>query len=252
MISLMLEVAGILVLYASVWFGISLIAKRNDIADVAWGLGYALLCFYLFMTYPGHPVAWVCYILVTIWALRLSVYIFLRNREKTEDFRYKKWREEWGSTFYFRSYFQVYLLQAFFLMIIISPVMLAASQSTTELTVWSYIGITVWVIGFIWQVVGDNQLAKFKKNKSSSEQILNTGLWKYSRHPNYFGEIVMWWGIYLIVWPLPDSYYFIIGPITITLLIRYVSGVPMLEERYKNNAAYQAYKKEVPVLFPKF
>ena len=163
MISLLLEIASILVLYASVWFGISIIAKRNDVADIAWGLGYALICFYLYIMYPGHPVAWVCYILVTVWALRLSVYIFLRNKQKTEDFRYKKWREEWGRTFYIRSYFQVYLLQAFFLMIIISPVILATDQPTSKLTVWSYLGVIVWAIGYFWQVIGDYQLAQFKK-----------------------------------------------------------------------------------------
>lgn len=252
MMNLILDIAIILASYATVWFIISIIVKRNDIADVAWGIGYILICLYLFMTEPGHPIAWLCYSLVTIWALRLSSYIYFRNRQKTEDFRYKNWREEWGSTFYVRSFFQVYLLQAFFLLIIISPVIFAANQSVSKFTVWSYLGIVVWVIGFVWQALGDSQLARFKKNKTGSNEILNTGLWKYSRHPNYFGEIVMWWGIYLIVWPLPYSYYFIIGPITITFLIRYVSGVPMLEERYKNNAAYQAYKQKVPVLFPKF
>ncbi|MBL7872573.1 MAG: DUF1295 domain-containing protein [Cyclobacteriaceae bacterium] len=252
MIRLVIEVAGILSLYAVLWFGVSVVARRNDLADVAWGMGYALICLYCYLAYPSHPVAILCYTLILIWAVRLSAYIYIRNRKKAEDFRYQKWRQEWGKYFYIRSFFQVYLLQAFFVLIIISPVMLASSESSSSLTGWTLLGCAFWITGFIWQAVGDYQLAMFKRRKRNPDEILNTGLWNYSRHPNYFGELLMWWAIYLIILPLPNSYYFVIGPITITLLIRYVSGVPMLEERFQHNAQYQLYKKKVPPLFPKF
>ena len=233
------------------WFTISIAFRRNDVADIGWGLGYVLLCTYHALTKPLHPAVLVSYILTLIWGIRLSYYLFTRNRFKSEDFRYLQWRKEWGNTFYIRSFLQVYVLQSIFLFMIVSPVLHAASFDTSEFSIFTAIGILIWLIGFCWQVVGDKQLATFIAERKSKEEVLKTGLWSYSRHPNYFGEVVMWWGVYLVIIPLPESWLFIIGPVTITLLIRYVSGVPMLERRYAVNEAYQAYKKQVPALFPK-
>jgi steroid 5-alpha reductase family enzyme len=250
--AIFLESALILIGYATLWFIVSILKKRNDIADIAWGLGYVLLCIYHAATQPIHPVVLVCYLLVLFWGLRLSVFIYSRNRNQSEDFRYLQWRKEWGSAFYIRSFLQVYLLQGLFLFLIISPVLFAASFSQSEWTIYTGIGVLIWMIGFYWQSVGDYQLRQFIRQRKSKEEVLMTGLWKFSRHPNYFGEVTMWWGIYLIIWPLPGSLFFLFGPLTITLLIRYVSGVPMLERRYQNNEAYQAYKSKVPALFPWF
>jgi steroid 5-alpha reductase family enzyme len=234
-----------------VWFMISIFLKRNDVADIGWGMGYVLLCMYHAFTKPIHPVEGVCYLLTITWGIRLSVHLFNRNRHKSEDFRYLQWRRDWGSSFYVRSFFQVYVLQSLILFLIISPVLYSASFATSQWSIFTVIGIVVWLIGFYWQVVGDRELAIFIAERKDKDDILKTGLWSYSRHPNYFGEVVMWWGIYLVVWPLSGSLVFIIGPLTITLLIRYVSGVPMLERKYAGNKAYQAYKMHVPVLFPR-
>jgi len=237
--------------YATVWFIISIIIKRNDFADIAWGLGYVFLCVYHALTQPLHPIAMTCYVLVIIWGLRLSFYLFLRNIKKSEDFRYLNWRKEWGKSFYVRSYLQVYLLQAFFLLLIVSPVLYASSFPESTWSIYTFFGVVLWLFGFYWQAVGDYQLKQFIRDRKDKASIMQTGLWKYSRHPNYFGEVVMWWGIYLVVWPLEGSLLFVIGPLTITLLIRYVSGVPMLERRYTGNEAYQMYKSKVPALFPR-
>lgn len=250
--AIFLESALLLLVYASVWFVLSVLKKRNDIADIAWGVGYVLICLYHLATKPAHPVVVVCYALILFWGVRLSLFIYLRNSNKPEDFRYAQWRKEWGSSFYLRSFLQVYLLQAFFLFVIISPVLFAASFSQSEWSVYSTVGVLVWVVGFYWQSVGDHQLRQFIQTRKSKEDVLQTGLWKYTRHPNYFGEVTMWWGIYLIIFPLSGSLFFIVGPVTITLLIRYVSGVPMLERRYRDNEAYKVYKTNVPALFPRF
>ena len=234
-----------------VWFGISLVLKRNDVADIGWGLGFVLLSTYHGLSKPLHPVAGISYVLTVIWGLRLSSYLFLRNRRKPEDFRYLQWRKEWGRTFYLRSFLQVYVLQSIFLLMIISPVLHASSFATSNWSVFTIVGILIWLIGFYWQVVGDRQLAAFVAERKSKEAILMTGLWSHSRHPNYFGEVLMRWGIYLVIWPLSGSGVFHVGPLTITLLIRYVSGVPMLERKYAGNEAYQAYKRQVPALFPR-
>lgn len=251
MIWVVIESLIILCCYASAWFVISILIKRNDFADIAWGLGYILLCAYHFMTKTTHPIGVICYLLVLIWGLRLSVFLFLRNMNKSEDFRYLKWRNEWGKAFYVRSFLQVYLLQALFLLFIISPVLYVASFSESQWSAYTIVGAMIWLFGFYWQSLADHQLRQFIKRRKSKEEVLQTGLWKYSRHPNYFGEVTMWWGIYLIVWPLPGSLPFILGPLTITLLIRYVSGVPMLERRYIDNRNYQEYRRKVPALMPR-
>jgi steroid 5-alpha reductase family enzyme len=249
LVTLLLPAAVILWLYATGWFLVAVILKRNDIADIAWGLGYCLLCVWLFLTQPTGPVNLLLYVLVCLWGLRLSVHIYFRNRGKGEDFRYKQWRTEWGKSFYWRSYLQVYLLQAFLLLIISTPI-LSASMFTASWSLFTGVGLSMWVLGFLFQSIGDFQLTQFIKTKQPGE-IMQWGLWKYSRHPNYFGEILMWWGIYCIVLPLRNSWWTIISPITITLLLVFVSGVPMLEKKYAGNVAYEAYKKRTWSLVPK-
>jgi len=252
MATTLLTIAGLIFGYASIWFVISLIAKRNDVADIAWGLGYALICVYLANTQPLTAIPLVVYLLVCIWALRLSLHIFLRNRGKTEDFRYRQWRQDWGSSFYWRSYLQVYLLQGLFLWIIALPIVVAGVSAAVELTLFSYLGVIFWSIGFFFQAVGDYQLTRFVKTRTNKEEVLQTGLWRYSRHPNYFGEILMWWGIFVITTPLPYGWWGVFGPLTITFLLRFVSGVPLLENRYVGNTEYTKYQKRTSVLIPWF
>lgn len=252
MISLYLNLSLLLLAYASLWFVISLILKRNDVADIAWGLGYIGLCIYNYMSLPQHTTALVVYGLVSLWGLRLSIYIGMRNARKAEDFRYRQWREEWGSTFYWRSFLQVYVLQAFFLLVISSPIIMAGISTSVEWHWISVIGVGFWVIGFYWQGVGDYQLAQFLKTRKNKAEIMQTGLWKYSRHPNYFGEIVMWWAVFFVVLPLQYGIYAIISPLLITWLLTSVSGVPMLEKKYKGNRAFEAYKQRTPALIPRF
>ncbi len=236
--------------YASIWFGISVYKKRNDVADIAWGIGYIIICVFLFICYPSYPVLKLLYVLVTLWGLRLSIHIYLRNKNKAEDFRYKAWREEWGKYFYLRSYLQVFLLQGVFLLVIISPVIHTAVAGFMQWDIFTWIGLCCWLIGFYFQAVADWQLEVFKSNQKNKGLIIQTGLWKYSRHPNYFGEIVMWWSIFIITIPVTNSFYFIISPLTITLLLVFVSGIPMLEKKYKGNAAFEDYKKRTSALIP--
>jgi len=250
-IDLYLDLGLLLLGYATLWFLISLVLKRNDIADVAWGLGYVLVATYCATQFPIHDIALLVYVLVSVWALRLSIYIGLRNRGKAEDFRYKQWREEWGKTFYWRSWLQVYVLQAAILLLVSSPIMAAAMSDPVTSYYMAGPGTTLWLIGFYWQVVGDAQLSRFKKQRTHKEEVLMTGLWRYSRHPNYFGEMVMWWGLFVIVLPLHAWPFAVISPLVITWLLARVSGVPMLEARYKDNEAYKAYKARTPALFPK-
>lgn len=251
MMSLITNILLLGLAYANLWFIISLITKRNDIADVAWGLGYVGLCVFLYVNGYRSDVSLLLYILVGLWGGRLSLHIGLRNGKKKEDFRYNQWRKDWGNNFYWRSYIQVYILQVLLLLIVSLPIIVASQAGETELTFLAGLGCAMWLVGFYWQAVGDYQLGQFKKQKTDKDQVMQSGLWKYSRHPNYFGEIMMWWGIGVIVLPLSYGWIGLISPILITYLLLFVSGVPMLERRYKGNAAFEVYKKKTPAVFPK-
>lgn len=240
----------IILVYATMWYGIALYKKRNDVADIAWGPGYILICGYLFITQSWSPVSFLLYILVTLWGSRLALHIYSRNKNKTEDFRYRQWREEWGSSFYWRSYLQVFLLQGFILLVIISPVMFTAVNAPASWNIFTVIGLCCWLVGFYFQSVADQQLAVFLKQRKDKDEIMQTGLWKYSRHPNYFGELLMWWGIFIVAVPLPRGIFFIVSPLTITLLLLFVSGIPLLEKKYEGNKRFQAYKKRTSALVP--
>lgn len=234
--------------YVTGWYVLAVYRKRNDYADVAWGLGFVVVCLFLWWQTPRFPLLNVLTTMIVLWGSRLSLHIGLRNAGKPEDFRYRQWRESWGKTILWRSYLQVFLLQGLFLLIIVSPVVWVSVNEPRSLTVVNYLGAGIWLVGFGVQLVADAQLAAFVKIKKPGE-VMQTGLWRYSRHPNYFGEIVMWWGIFVCTLSVPGSSWFIISPAIISWLLAFVSGVPMLEEKYKNNPAYQEYKRRTSALF---
>lgn len=244
-----LILALVVLCYMIVWYGISLVLKRNDVADIAWGLGFVLVSWVSFYLSPNTERGLLVAVLVTLWGIRLSLHIFLRNLNKPEDFRYRNWRDSWKH-FYLRSFLQVFILQGLFLYIISLSVIFIQQDHTRHLSLIDWVGTTVWVVGFLMESVSDYQLKAFKKEPEHAGRIITTGLWKYSRHPNYFGEVVQWWGIFLIALPLPGGWMTLVSPLTITYLIRYVSGVPMLERKYAGNSEFEHYKKRTSIFFP--
>lgn len=241
----------ILFVYMSLWFVFSLIKKRNDVADVAWGLGFVLMTWASFFLSGDSGVRGLLVgLLVSIWGLRLAWHIHARNKGKAEDYRYLAWRKEWGKWFYIRSYFQVYLLQGMFLFLIVMPVLLINKQAGTPLGLLDFIGVAIWLLGFYFEVVGDAQLARFIKDPANKGKIMQSGLWAYTRHPNYFGEVTQWWGIWLIALSVTNGIFAIIGPLTITFLILKVSGIPMLEKKMQENPEFAEYKRKVSVFIP--
>jgi len=250
MVTILFQISLLIFSYATLWFIVSLIKKRNDVADIAWGLGFIAICLYLVITHPLLPVSALVYTLVTIWGLRLAIHIVIRSRGKEEDFRYKKYHNEWGKFYLIRSYLQVYLLQGFFMLLISLPVLIACFSSPPNLNAFSIIGLFIWIIGFAFEAIGDYQLSVFIKSKKNSSDIMQTGLWRYTRHPNYFGEVFLWSGIFVIALPLQNGIWGIISPVTITFLLLYVSGIPMLEAKYKDNRLFQEYKCRTSSFFP--
>ncbi len=251
MLATIFQIGLFIFCYVSVWFVISLLIKRNDIADIAWGLGFVTIVIFLFITQAPTLLSVFVYILTLIWGLRLAIHIGLRSKGKPEDFRYKKWREEWGKYFVLRSYLQVYLLQGFFMWIISLPIILVSMAKNQPISPFILVGSIVWLIGFVFESIGDYQLMLFIKQRQNKSDIMQTGLWKYTRHPNSFGEVLVWWGIFIMVLPLEYGLWAIISPITISFLLLYVSGIPMLEAKYKDNVAFEEYKKRTSAFFPK-
>ncbi len=243
--------SSILFAYMSLWFVVSLVRKRNDVADVAWGLGFVLMTWTSYFLSDGSGTRRILVgILVSIWGLRLAWHIYRRNKGKAEDYRYMAWRKEWGKWFYLRSYAQIYLLQGMLLFLIVMPVLLINKSSESALGMLDVFGGAVWLFGFYFEAVGDAQLAQFIKNPANKGKLMQSGLWAYTRHPNYFGEVTQWWGLWLVAMSVPNGWFGIIGPITITFLILKVSGIPMLEKKMMENPEFSEYKKNVSMFFP--
>ncbi len=246
-----------MLLYMTSWFLISCLLHRNDIADIAWGLGFVFLS-YVALSYNNSP-SWSISLtacLTTVWGLRLSGHIYLRNRNKNEDFRYAQWRQLWGKWFVIRSFLQVYLLQGILLLLVLAPVAIFSGIATrVTISGWVLAGVVIWLTGFYFEAVGDWQLSRFLRSKPGKNTIMDQGLWKYTRHPNYFGEVTQWWGLWVMLTGTNASSSLkliaLAGPATITVLILFVSGIPMLEKRYSNDPAYQRYAKRTSRFFPR-
>ncbi|MBC7364040.1 MAG: DUF1295 domain-containing protein [Candidatus Aminicenantes bacterium] len=243
-------------IYMNLVFIFSLLKKNASVVDIAWGAGFLLALLVSWLTSPdfteqitGRKVLVI--ILVAVWGLRLSWHIYQRNKGKPEDFRYATWRQKWGRWFVLRSYFQIFLLQGFFMFLVILPALLIIGHPSGSSWTWlDYLGVLVWASGFLFETRADAELKRFKANPANKGQIIKTGLWRYSRHPNYFGEALMWWGIFILGLNSPFGWLGLISPLTITILLTRVSGIPLLEKKYAGNPDYQAYRAVTSAFFP--
>lgn len=247
-----LKIAIIIFLYMNFWFLLAILRKRNDLADIAWGLGFVIVAFLSLIEKNFSSLrSIIVFVLVFLWGLRLSTHIFLRNKGKKEDFRYKNWREQWGKNWLLKTYIQVFLLQGVFLFIISLPIsFLGVFENYPSLNLLDFIGIFIWTIGFLFEAIADYQLLIFKSDTKNKGKIMNKGLWQYSRHPNYFGEVTLWWGIFIICLNAKNGFFSIVGPLTISFLILKVSGIPLLEAKYQGNKLFEEYKRKTSAFFP--
>jgi steroid 5-alpha reductase family enzyme len=251
--SLLLTGAFILA-YMTVWFLLAMVRKDNSLADVAWGLGFVLIAVLTSSSSPAWPVRKVlANALVMAWGLRLFAYISLRKRKKGEDSRYAEWRRKWGRRFALRSYLQVFLLQGLFMLVISLPVVIInADRRAAPFGNLDILGAGLWLLGFLFESVSDAQLRRFKKDPANRGRIMSSGLWKYSRHPNYFGEALMWWGLSLVAFSATNGLFAALSPALLTFLLLKVSGVPLLERRYAGNPEFEAYAGRTSVFLPWF
>jgi len=236
--------------FALVGWMISLLRKDVSIVDSMWSLMFLLAtAVYVLMANPPGSRVLLVSVLVAIWAVRLAVHITWRNWGEEEDYRYQKIRENNSPKFEFKSLYIVFGLQAILAWVISIPLLVAA-DADAPVGYLDIAGTIFWLVGFIFEAVGDFQLAKFKADPASKGRVMQTGLWRYTRHPNYFGEFCIWWGFYLIALSA-GGWWSIVSPLLMTVLLLRVSGVAMLEKDIgKRRPKYADYIKRTNAFFP--
>ena len=244
--------ASILFLMFLLWL-VSLALKDASIVDTFWGVGFTIIAWICFAITDGYaPRKLIIAVLVTIWGLRLATHIFRRNHAKGEDFRYRRMRARYQERFAIVSLFTVFGLQGLLMWVVSLPIQAAqVSPVPDRLTLLDVAGVAIWVVGFVFEAVGDYQLMRFKADPNNAGKVMGRGLWAYTRHPNYFGDAVLWWGLFLIALATPGSLWTMIGPAIMTFLLMKVSGVALLEKSLvKTKPEYQDYIRRTSAFFP--
>ena len=241
-------------LMTAVWI-VSVFKRDVSIIDVFWGPGFAVLGWVYFALGEVSTVRrTLVAVLVTLWGLRLAIHILWRARGRGEDYRYREMRAQRGPSFTWVSLFSVFWLQALILWAVSLTLHQAQRSATPAALTWiDAVGLCFFATGFYFESVGDWQLARFKSDPANRGQLLTTGLWCYTRHPNYFGDALVWWGFFFFALATPGSLWTIYSPVLMTFLLMRVSGVALLEKTLaKTKPGYEAYVSRTNAFFPWF
>ena len=251
---MIIGLATILIAFLLVWL-LSLRLRDASIADACWGLGFVLLAWLYVLLSPAlTPRSWLVALLVTLWGGRLSWHIGRRNHGRGEDRRYQAMRASHGPAFWWRSLFTVFWLQGAILWWVALPLLAAVQAARPAALTWvDGLGVAVFAVGLLFEAVGDHQLRRFRADPSNRGRVLDSGLWRYTRHPNYFGDATLWWGLYVIAAATPGGWPTLLSPALMTYLLMRVSGVTLLEDGLKTSKpGYRAYIASTPAFFPWF
>ena len=249
----MATAAIIIFVYFFTLFVIGTLLKNNSIVDIGWGIGFVILAWILFfLRLPVSLVRTSITLLVSLWGVRLFYHILKRNHGKPEDFRYVAFRKAWGKWVVPRAFLQVYMLQGALMFLVALPYILLEQEVQPTNPLLFALGLIVFGAGFAFESIGDAQLKAFLLNPENKGKIMTSGLWRYTRHPNYFGEATLWWGIFLLALSGGVTPFAVIGPLTITMLLLFVSGVPLLERSMKDKPGYAEYAEMTSIFIPWF
>lgn len=234
-------------------FILAQIRKDNSIIDIAWGVGFVLVAWFSFLFFSEIYFRKILVVvLISLWGIRLAIYILIRKKGKGEDFRYRAFREKWTNHFYLKSFFYIFMFQGLLLTVVSLPIIIV-NTSRYSLPAWSdFLGTGLFLLGFLFETMADIQMAGFKKEPGNKGKLMTRGLWKFSRHPNYFGEVILWWGIFLIAFSVEGGWKGVAGPIMISVLIIFFSGIPLLEKKYAPREDFQEYRRKTSAFFPWF
>jgi len=252
--ALYLRIGLLITLFLTCVWVLSLILSNTGIMDIAYPLTIAVPVTYLLAeraSWSPHEI--MTAFLVTLWSLRLSLHIGIRNAGNGEDRRYAGWRKRFGKHWWWWSFFQVFSVQGVMVWVWSLALTLAIAIGPASLGWQHLLAAALFAIGFFFQVVGDGQLQKFRKNRSDPTQIIDSGLWRLSRHPNYFGEVVIWWSFGALALTHPAGFLMLLPIAHVTWFMRQGSATPM-QERYleKTKPGYAEYAERVPLFFPRF
>jgi steroid 5-alpha reductase family enzyme len=251
---LLTGLAAILGAALLVWF-VSLYKRDVSIVDIFWGLGFIGLTWLYHSFGPEAGLRQLLLLLlVTVWGLRLSLYLLWRNWGEGEDRRYRAMRDAHGERFWWVSLFTIFFLQAGLIWFIALPLFVVQTCSTPLAWRWTdTVGLLLWSVGFLFETVGDWQLARFKADPRNREQVMCTGLWAYTRHPNYFGDALVWWGYFFLALATPEGIWTVGSPVLMTFLLLRISGVALLEQTIsERRPAYRDYIERTSAFFPWF
>jgi steroid 5-alpha reductase family enzyme len=243
---------AVAVLMFATWL-LSIPLRNASIVDIVWGLGFVTVGWTAWLIADHHGArSLVLLIMVTLWGLRLAVYLAWRNHGKGEDFRYVAMRRSIGSHFWIVSLLTVFGLQGLLLMTVSLPLSVGIPQAAVSLGPTSYLGLAVFAVGMFFEAVGDAQLARFKADPANSGQVMDQGLWRYTRHPNYFGDFCVWWAMFAVIIGVDHWEWTVIGPIAMTVLLLRVSGVALLEKSIgRRRPGYEAYVARTSAFIPR-
>ena len=250
---LLTNAGGLAVLMTALW-GLSLVLRDASIVDPFWGLGFAVVAWTSAVVADSLGTEGAVLVaLTTVWGLRLTAYLSWRNLGKGEDFRYRAMRKRWGERFPLVSLGTVFLLQGALLWVVSLPVQLGQDPGPGEKLEWlGGAGIALWAVGLFFETVGDAQLARFKAVPANEGHVLDSGLWRYTRHPNYFGDFCVWWGLFLVAAALGAPWWTGVGPVLMSVLLVRVSGVALLERSLsRRKPGYEEYVRRTSAFFPR-
>ncbi len=251
--TILLTTFGLTLAMMFVLWLVSLAMKNASIVDIFWGAGFAVIAVAAFALSDGYlPRKVLITSLAGIWGLRLAGYIGWRNAGKGEDFRYRAMRKRHGERFAFVSLFTVFVLQGVLMWVISLPLQFAQlSPEPARLTWLDFLGVSLWAIGLSFEAIGDWQLARFKADPANKGKVMDRGLWAYTRHPNYFGDALLWWGFFLIALTTHWGWWTVISPVLMTTLLMKVSGVALLEKTLvKTRPEYRDYVRRTSAFCP--
>ena len=240
-------IAGLMVI---MWL-ISLVLKDVSIIDLVWGLGFVLVAWSVFACVPGQSVTRNLLAgMTSVWGLRLTVYLAWRNHGQPEDFRYQQMRQR-RKWFPLTSIFIVFGLQGVVMWVVSLPLQMGIATAQPGWNWLHFVGVMFWGIGVFFEAVGDWQLTRFRMRPDSAGQVLDTGLWRFTRHPNYFGDFMVWWGLYCVAIARSDGWWTAIGPVVMSIFLMRVSGVTLLEKSLTSKKpAYAEYIAKTNAFFP--
>lgn len=234
-----------------VWL-VSLRLKDVSIIDLVWGLGFVLVVWAVWLRSDNPQSAdWILPLLTTVWGLRLSGHLGWRNHGQPEDRRYREMRQKWGTMFPWLSLITVFGLQGAVMGVVSLPLQAGIATADHNNYILLTPGIVVWAAGLFFESVGDWQLARFRANPHNAGKVLDSGLWRYTRHPNYFGDFLVWWGLYLVAVSQSSVWWTIVGPIVMSVFLIRVSGVTLLEKSLRESRpGYSDYVARTNAFFP--